>query len=116
MASSQSEYATSVAYFLLRPTSSQLVSARFAASPRCRFARPMSMLLAGELLEAPPHSWRVLMRALAPIFNRVLVRWQRRILDRTQPRFLVGVIGLGVDPSGTVLLARHRFGAPQWRF
>ena len=56
------------------------------------------------------------MRALALIFNRVPVRWQRRILDRTQPRFLVGVIGLGVDPEGTVLLARHRFGAPQWRF
>jgi 8-oxo-dGTP pyrophosphatase MutT (NUDIX family) len=56
------------------------------------------------------------MRALALVFNRVPVRWQRRILDRTQPRFLVGVIGLGVDPSGTVILARHRFGAPQWRF
>lgn len=56
------------------------------------------------------------MRALALIFNRVPVRWQRRILDRTQPRFLVGVIGLGVDPAGTVVLARHRFGAPQWRF
>jgi len=56
------------------------------------------------------------MRVLALIFNRFPVRWQRRILDRTQPRFLVGVIGLGVDPSGTVLLARHRFGAPQWRF
>ena len=56
------------------------------------------------------------MRALALIFNRFPVRWQRRILDRTQPRFLVGVIGLGVDPRGTVLLARHRFGAPQWRF
>ena len=56
------------------------------------------------------------MRALALLFNRVPVRWQRRILDRTQPRFLVGVIGLGVDPNGTVLLARHRFGAPQWRF
>ena len=56
------------------------------------------------------------MRVLALIFNWFPVRWQRRILDRTQPRFLVGVIGLGVDPSGTVLLARHRFGAPQWRF
>src|SRR5438105_95206 len=56
------------------------------------------------------------MRVLALIFNRFPVRWQRRILDRTQPRFLVGVIGLGVDPGGTVLLARHRFGAPQWRF
>src|SRR6266571_1190779 len=31
-------------------------------------------------------------------------------------RFLVGVTGLGVDPRGRVLLARHRFGAPQWRF
>jgi 8-oxo-dGTP diphosphatase len=59
---------------------------------------------------------RVLMRALAIIFNRVPVRWQRRILDRTQPRFLVGVVGIGVDASGTVVLARHRFGAPQWRF
>ncbi|HYK99254.1 MAG TPA: NUDIX domain-containing protein [Candidatus Acidoferrales bacterium] len=58
----------------------------------------------------------MLMRALALVFNRVPVRWQRRILDRTQPRFLVGVIGLGVDPTGTVVLARHRFGAPQWRF
>ena len=56
------------------------------------------------------------MRALAIIFNRFPVRWQRRILDRTQPRFLVGVIGLGVERNGTVVLARHRFGAPQWRF
>jgi ADP-ribose pyrophosphatase YjhB (NUDIX family) len=31
-------------------------------------------------------------------------------------RFLVGVTGLGIDESGQVLLARHRFGAPQWRF
>ncbi|OLC56773.1 MAG: hypothetical protein AUH85_05230 [Chloroflexi bacterium 13_1_40CM_4_68_4] len=31
-------------------------------------------------------------------------------------RFLVGVVGLGVDAEGRVLLARHRFGAPQWRF
>jgi 8-oxo-dGTP pyrophosphatase MutT (NUDIX family) len=56
------------------------------------------------------------MRALALLFNRVPVRWQRRILDRTQPRFLVGVIGLGVTANGEILLARHRFGAPQWRF
>lgn len=55
------------------------------------------------------------MRGLAAVFNRVPVRWQRRILDRTQPRFLVGVVGLGVDPDGRVILARHRFGAPQWR-
>lgn len=56
------------------------------------------------------------MRALAIVFNRFPVRWQRRILDRTQPRFLVGIIGLGIDPSGAIVLARHRFGAPQWRF
>ncbi len=55
------------------------------------------------------------MRVLAVVFNRVPVRWQRRILDRTQPRFLVGVVGLGVEPDGRVILARHRFGAPQWR-
>jgi 8-oxo-dGTP diphosphatase len=56
------------------------------------------------------------MRALALLYNRLPVRWQRRILDRTQPRFLVGVVGLGVEPNGHILLARHRFGAPQWRF
>jgi len=50
------------------------------------------------------------------VFNAVPVRWQRRILDRTQSRFLVGVVGLGVDQDGRVILARHRFGAPQWRF
>lgn len=55
------------------------------------------------------------MRLLAAAFNRAPVRWQRRILDRTQPRFLVGVVGLGIDPDGRVILARHRFGAPQWR-
>jgi len=31
-------------------------------------------------------------------------------------QFLVGVVGLGIDAEGRVLLARHRFGAPQWRF
>jgi len=56
------------------------------------------------------------MRLLALFYNALPVRWQRRILDRTQARFLVGVVGLGVDPQGRVLLARHRFGAPQWRF
>jgi 8-oxo-dGTP pyrophosphatase MutT (NUDIX family) len=58
----------------------------------------------------------VLLRLLARVFNAVPVRWQRRILDRTQSRFLVGVVGLGVDPDGRVILARHRFGAPEWRF
>lgn len=57
----------------------------------------------------------MLWRALAAIFNRVPVRWQRRILDRAHPRFLVGVVGLGATADGKVLLARHRFGAPQWR-
>jgi 8-oxo-dGTP diphosphatase len=58
----------------------------------------------------------VLFRLLAVFYNRLPVRWQRRILDRTQSRFLVGVVGLGVDPKGHVILARHRFGAPEWRF
>ena len=58
----------------------------------------------------------MLFRILAVLFNAIPVRWQRRILDRTQSRFLVGVVGLGVDPSGRVILARHRFGAPEWRF
>ena len=58
----------------------------------------------------------MLLRLLAPLYNRLPVRWQRRILDRTHPRFLVGVVGLGIDPSGRVILARHRFGAPEWRF
>jgi ADP-ribose pyrophosphatase YjhB (NUDIX family) len=58
----------------------------------------------------------VLFRLLAGFFNALPVRWQRRILDRTQSRFLVGVVGLGVDPTGRVILARHRFGAPEWRF
>jgi 8-oxo-dGTP diphosphatase len=58
----------------------------------------------------------MLFRALALLYNALPVRWQRRILNRTQSRFLVGVVGLGVDPSGHVILARHRFGAPEWRF
>jgi 8-oxo-dGTP diphosphatase len=58
----------------------------------------------------------VLFRLLASFFNALPVRWQRRLLDRTQSRFLVGVVGLGVDPNGHVILARHRFGAPEWRF
>lgn len=57
----------------------------------------------------------MLWRALAWIFNRVPVRWQRRILDRANPRFLVGVNGIGVTGDGNVILARHRFGSPQWR-
>ena len=56
------------------------------------------------------------MRVLALVYNALPVRWQRRILDRTQQRFLVGVVGLGVDRNGQILLARHRFGSPQWRF
>ncbi|MGH2472719.1 MAG: NUDIX hydrolase [Candidatus Limnocylindria bacterium] len=58
----------------------------------------------------------MLFRALALLYNALPVRWQRRILDRTQSRFLVGVVGLGVDSNGHVILARHRFGAPEWRF
>jgi len=58
----------------------------------------------------------VLFRLLALLYNALPVRWQRRILNRTQSRFLVGVVGLGVDTNGQVILARHRFGAPEWRF
>ena len=56
------------------------------------------------------------MRVLAVIFNAFPVRWQRRFMSAANDRFLVGVTGLGVDGAGRVLLARHRFGAPQWRF
>jgi len=58
----------------------------------------------------------MLMRLLALVFNRFPVRWQRRFMTAANERFLVGVTGLGVDAQGRVLLARHRFGAPQWRF
>ncbi len=54
-------------------------------------------------------------RLAAGLFNGLPVRWQRRILDRAHPRFLVGVNGIGVTADGGVILARHRFGAPQWR-
>jgi 8-oxo-dGTP diphosphatase len=56
------------------------------------------------------------MRLLAVLFNAFPVRWQRRFMTAAHDRFLVGVTGLGVDGDGKVLLARHRFGAPQWRF
>ena len=56
------------------------------------------------------------MRALAVVFNAFPVRWQRRFMTAAHDRFLVGVVGLGIDAEGRVLLARHRFGAPQWRF
>jgi 8-oxo-dGTP diphosphatase len=58
----------------------------------------------------------VLMRFLALIFNVFPARWQRRFMTAAHTRFLVGVAGLGVDREGRVLLARHRFGGPQWRF
>lgn len=58
----------------------------------------------------------MLMRMLARLFNAFPVRWQRRFMTAAHDRFLVGVTGLGIDQRGRVLLARHRFGAPQWRF
>src|SRR5258708_32339122 len=57
----------------------------------------------------------MVMRLLALLFNRFPVRWQRRFMTAAHERFLVGVAGLGVDAGGNILLARHRFGAPQWR-
>src|SRR3981081_2294851 len=58
----------------------------------------------------------MLMRVLAVIFNAFPVRWQRRVLTVAHENCLVGVTGLGFDAQGRVLLARHRFGSPQWRF
>jgi len=58
----------------------------------------------------------MLMRLLAVLFNAFPVRWQRRFMAAAHDRFLVGVTGLGIAAAGPVLLARHRFGAPQWRF
>src|SRR5712692_996261 len=58
----------------------------------------------------------MLIRLLAVLFNAFPVRWQRRFMTAAHDRFLVGVTGLGIDETGQVLLARHRFGAPQWRF
>ncbi len=57
----------------------------------------------------------MLFRLLAPLFNALPPRWQRFILDRAHPRFLVGVNGVGVNADRTVILARHRFGTPAWR-
>jgi 8-oxo-dGTP diphosphatase len=58
----------------------------------------------------------MLIRVVAAIFNAFPVRWQRRFMSAANDRFLVGITGLGVDEQGRVLLARHTFGAPQWRF
>lgn len=55
------------------------------------------------------------MRLLATVFNRFPVRWQRRFMTAAHQRFLVGVVGIGVDGQGRVLLAMHRFGSPRWR-
>jgi ADP-ribose pyrophosphatase YjhB (NUDIX family) len=58
----------------------------------------------------------MLMRLLATVFNAFPVIWQRRFMSAANDRFLVGVTGLGIDDQSQVLLARHRFGAPEWRF
>lgn len=55
------------------------------------------------------------MRLLAVVFNVIPVRWQRRFMTAAHQKFLVGVVGIGVDPEGRVLLARHTFGSPRWR-
>ncbi len=56
------------------------------------------------------------LRPLARLYNALPVRLQRAALAVTHTRFLVGVVGLGVDPKGRLVLARHRFGTPSWRF
>ena len=56
----------------------------------------------------------MLLRLLAPVFNRLGIRWQRRLLRVSVPRFFVGVVGICVEDR-TILLARHRFGDPRWR-
>lgn len=57
----------------------------------------------------------MIMRALAKVFNVFPVRWQRRFMTAAHQKFLVGVVGIGVDHEGRVLLAMHRFGSPRWR-
>ncbi len=57
---------------------------------------------------------RVLTRAFALVFNRLPVRWQRRVLRVGVPRFFVGVVGVCVQDD-RVLLARHSVGDPRWR-
>lgn len=56
----------------------------------------------------------VLTRLFAAVFNRLSVRWQRRVLRVGVPRFFVGVVGVCRDGE-RVLLARHRVGDPSWR-
>jgi ADP-ribose pyrophosphatase YjhB (NUDIX family) len=58
----------------------------------------------------------VLLRALARLFNLFPIRWQRGVMSAAHDRFLIGVAGLGAYPDGRFILARHRFGVPQWRF
>ena len=57
-----------------------------------------------------------LLRPLAVLYNRLPVTVQRAILAAGHVRFLVGVVGVGVDGAGRLVLARHRFGSPVWRF
>jgi ADP-ribose pyrophosphatase YjhB (NUDIX family) len=56
----------------------------------------------------------VLARVFALVFNRLGIRWQRRLLRVSVPRFFVGVVGICVEDR-KILLARHRFGDPRWR-
>ena len=58
----------------------------------------------------------MLLRLLARVFNIFPVRWQRRFVTAAHDRFLVGVVGLGAYGDGRLILARHRFGEPRWRF
>lgn len=60
------------------------------------------------------YSQAVLTRLFAAFFNRLSIRWQRRVLRVGVPRFFVGVVGVCVE-GDRVLLARHRVGDPRWR-
>lgn len=59
---------------------------------------------------------RLPLRPLARVYNALPVPLQRLLLTATHHRFLVGVVGIGVDDEGRLLLARHRFGVQAWRF
>lgn len=57
----------------------------------------------------------LLVTLLAAIYNRLPGSLQHAVLWLGHGRFLVGVVGVGVDDAGGIVLARHRFGSAAWR-